>query len=121
MSLNVPSFLEAFNHLSPIKWMIGNLAPYTLRGVTFSCTDMQKLPNGHCPVATGEDALKLYNLNGNAALNLLAVGICAVIYRMLAFLILKARMTRWDWKERLGRGRSTKGEGRQKTEDSGVV
>ncbi len=121
MSLNVPSFLLAFNHLSPIKWMIGNLAPYTLRGVTFSCTDMQKLPNGQCPVATGEDALKLYNQNGNAALNLLAVGICAVVYRMPAFLILKARMTRWDWKERLGQGWSTKEEGRRKTEDSVVV
>ena len=27
VSFNVPSFLQAFNHLSPLKWAIGNLAP----------------------------------------------------------------------------------------------
>ena len=101
ISLNIPAFLQAFNHLSPIKWGIGNLAPYTLRGIIFSCTEAQKLPSGQCPVPTGEDALKLYNLDGNAGLNLLAVGICVVAYRILAFIVLKARRTRWEWRERL--------------------
>lgn len=105
MSLHVPSFLQAFNHLSPIKWAIGNLAPYTLTGVHFSCTEDQQLPNGQCPIRDGKDVLKLYNLNGNAGLNLLAVGICVVVYRLLAFLILKAKRTRWALRERLGRGR----------------
>ena len=106
MSLNIPSFLQAFNHLSPIKWAIGNLAPYTLAGVMFSCTTAQQLPNGQCPVATGEDAVKLYNLDGNAGLNLLALSICLVVYRMLAFLLLKTKRTKWGLKERLGRGRN---------------
>lgn len=105
MSLNIPPFLEAFNHLSPIKWAIGNLGPYTLDGVNFTCTEAQLLPNGQCPVNTGEDALNLYNLNGNAGLNLLALGICLVVYRMLAFVLLKAKRTRWALKERMGRGR----------------
>lgn len=104
MSLHVPAFLEAFNHLSPIKWSIGNLAPYTLAGVHFSCTEEQQLPNGQCPITDGKDVLNLYNLNGNAGLNLLAVGICVVVYRILAFLILKAKRTRWAWRERLRRG-----------------
>ena len=104
MSLHIPSFLQAFNHLSPIKWAIGNLAPYTLAGVHFSCTEDQQLPNGQCPVTDGKDVLDLYNLNGNAGLNLLAVGICVVVYRMLAFLVLKAKRMRWA-SERLGRGR----------------
>ncbi|KAL8690046.1 MAG: hypothetical protein Q9218_004415, partial [Villophora microphyllina] len=39
MSLDIPAFLQAWNHLSPIKWSLGNLAPYTLRGVRFSCAD----------------------------------------------------------------------------------
>jgi len=108
MSLNIPAFLQAFNHLSPIKWGIGNLAPYTLRGTTFSCTEEQKLPSGQCPVETGEDALKLYNLNGNAGLNIFAVGICLVVYRMSAFLVLKARRTRWAWRERIGKASSHK-------------
>lgn len=103
MSLHVPSFLQAFNHLSPIKWAIGNLAPYTLAGVHFSCTEDQRLPNGQCPITDGKEVLDLYNLNGNAGLNLLAVGICVVVYRILAFLILKAKRTRWAWPEKLGR------------------
>ena len=94
MSLNIPSFLQAFNHLSPIKWGIGNLAPYTLRGIMFSCKEAQRMPDGRCPVETGEDAMRLYNLDGNAGLNLLAVGICVVAYRGLAFLVLKGRRTR---------------------------
>ena len=105
MSLHIPSFLQAFNHLSPIKWSIGNLAPYTLAGVQFSCTEDQKLPNGQCPVRDGKDVLDLYNLNGNARLNLLAVGVCVVVYRMLAFLVLRAKRMRWDWSDRPGRRR----------------
>ncbi|KAL9104337.1 MAG: hypothetical protein Q9163_000683 [Psora crenata] len=92
MSLNIPSFLQAFNHLSPLKWSLGNLAPYSLRGVKFRCTDYQRLSNGQCPINTGEDVLGQYNFQTNAGLNLLALGICAVIYRMVAFLVLKGRM-----------------------------
>ena len=105
MSLHVPSFLQAFNHLSPIKWSIGNLAPYTLAGVHFSCTKEQQLPNGQCPITDGEDVLNLYNLKGNAGLNLMAVGICVVVYRMLAFLVLKAKRMRWAWPKKLDRER----------------
>jgi len=98
MSLNIPSFLQAFNHLSPIKWALGNLAPYTLTGIRFTCPDAQKLPNGECPISTGEQVLSLYNLDANAGLNLMALGLCVVAYRMLAYVLLVARRTRWDWR-----------------------
>lgn len=113
MSLNIPSFLQAFNHLSPIKWSLGNLAPYTLRGVVFTCTDAERLPGGGCPIETGEDVLRLYNFETNAGLNLLAIGICVVAYRMLAFLVLKAKRTPWGWSERVSWRRKGKmaGEG----------
>ncbi len=99
------SFVDHAWHLSPIKWAIGNLAPYTLAGVHFSCTEDQRLPNGQCPIRDGKDVLNLYNLDGNARLNLMAVGICVVVYRILAYLVLKARRTRWTWPDRLGRRR----------------
>lgn len=105
MSPNIPAFLQVFNHLSPVKWSIGNLAPRMLAGVTFSCTEAQRLPNGQCPVTDGEDVLNIYNLNGNAGWNLPALGICVVVYPMLAFL-LKAKRTRWARRERSGWGRS---------------
>ena len=101
MSLNIPSFLQAFNHLSPIKWSLGNLVPYSFEGVEFTCMDYQRLPNGQCPIRTGEDVLKQYNFETNAGLNLLAVGVCTVVYRIVAFLVLKAKRTRWSLWERV--------------------
>ena len=98
MSLNMPSFLEAWNHLSPIKWSLGNLATYTLEGIVFTCPDDQKLPTGQCPIGTGQDVLRLYGLERNAPLNLLGLGVCAIAYRLVAFLLLLARRTRWNWR-----------------------
>ncbi|MCJ1295273.1 hypothetical protein MMC34_006835 [Xylographa carneopallida] len=100
ISLDISPFLQAFNHLSPSKWAIGNLAPYSLDGIVFTCTEAQRLPGGQCPIATGEQALQLYNLNGNASLNLMALGIVTVGYRVVAYLLLKAKRTDWGWKER---------------------
>ena len=104
MSLNIPSFLAAFNHLSPILWSLGNLAPYSLRDQHFTCNEDQKLPNGECPISTGVQVLQLYNLDKNAGMSLLALGICTVIYRVVAYLLLKAKRTHWNLKERFGWG-----------------
>lgn len=97
ISINIPAFLQAWNHLSPVKWSIGNLAPYTLRGIRFTCTDAQRLPSGACPIDTGEQALELYQLNTNAKLNLIVLIIIVVAYRLLAFVLLAVKRTRWDW------------------------
>jgi hypothetical protein len=107
LSLNIPSFLQAFNHLSPSKWAVGNLAPYSLEGMTFTCTTAQQLPNGTCPVSTGEQVLQIYNLDVNAGLYLMAMGICAVAYRVLAYLLLKAKKTPWGWRKRFRKSAST--------------
>lgn len=94
VSLNVPPFLQAFNHLSPLKWAIGNLAPYSMQGLTFTC-DISQQVNGICPIGTGEQALQLYNLNASPGLNILALGICTIGYRLVAYLLLKAVKTIW--------------------------
>ena len=104
MSLNIPTFLAAFNHLSPIMWSLGNLAPYSLRDQHFTCNDYQKLPNGQCPISTGAQVLRLYNLDKDAGMNLLALGVCTVIYRVIAYLLLKAKRTNWNLRERFGFG-----------------
>lgn len=104
MSLNIPSFLAAFNRLSPIVWSLGNLAPYSIRDQHFTCNDYQRLPNGECPISTGVQVLRLYNLDKDAGRNLLALGICTVIYRIVAYLLLKAKRTHWNFKERFGVG-----------------
>ncbi|KAL6710442.1 hypothetical protein ACN47E_008490 [Coniothyrium glycines] len=94
ISLQVPPFLQAWNHLSPIKWAIGNVAPYTFRGLKLTCEDWQKI-NGVCPITTGEQVLELYNLDKNPEMYLMALGICAIAYRFLAYVLLKAVKERW--------------------------
>jgi hypothetical protein len=106
MSLDIPDFLQAWNHLSPIKYAIGNMAPYTLRGLDFTCEDWQRV-NGQCPIESGEQVLDLYKLNGNPEMNLMALGICAIVYRFLAYVVLKVVKERWIGKlwRKLGGGK----------------
>ena len=91
LSVNLPPFLQAFNHLSPAKWSVGKLAPYTLRGQTFTCTEAQQLSRGICPITTGPQALELYNLKSNRGKGLAALGACSIAYGIAAYVLLKAR------------------------------
>ena len=88
-SLNISSFLQAWNHLSPSKYLVANLAAYSMHGQTFSCTPEQEV-GGKYPIRTGEDALRLYNLGVNAHLNLMALVITTVINRSAAYGVLRS-------------------------------
>ena len=90
MSINIPSFLQAFNHLSPAKYSVASLAVYTFTDVRFTCTSGQKV-NGQCPIRNGEEVLSLYHLNQNPKLNLMALGILAICYRFVAYVVLKVK------------------------------
>ncbi|KAF7169250.1 hypothetical protein CNMCM5623_002068 [Aspergillus felis] len=89
MSLNVNDVLQAINHLSPIKYSIANLAPYAMRDQNFTCTAAQLLANGTCPIQTGQQVLQLYNLDKNAPMNVMALGVCTIVYRLVAYGMLK--------------------------------
>lgn len=95
MSLDVPPFLAAWNYLSPVKWSVSALIPYSLDGVVFTCTEYQRLPSGECPIQNKADVEKLYKIGGNKELSVLALGLCAIGYRLLAYVILKIKKTRW--------------------------
>ena len=95
MSINMPSFLKGVNYLSPLRYAIRNLAPYSLRGLTFTCDATQRLPNGECTISTGLQVLELYELNANPGINIMALGVCAVVYRLLAYILLKATRKHW--------------------------
>ncbi|KAF3387300.1 putative ABC transporter ATP-binding protein/permease [Penicillium rolfsii] len=105
MSLNVNEVLQGLNHLSPIKYAIANLAPYSMHGQRFHCTSSQQLADGSCPISTGEEVLALYNLDKNGPMNVLALGVCTIIYRLVAYLFLKVMrshrlMERWrEWRQ----------------------
>lgn len=89
MSLNVNEVLQGINHLSPIKYAIANLAPYSLRNQRFHCTPTQQLADGSCPITSGKQVLQLYNLDKNGPMNIMALGVCTVIYRLVAYALLK--------------------------------
>ncbi|EWC46649.1 hypothetical protein DRE_04136 [Drechslerella stenobrocha 248] len=93
MSYTVPDFLAAMNHLSPLKYAVGNLLPFSLEEQMFTCRDTQRLPNGACPIESGEDVLRLYGYNYNSRNNLIIVGLVTVAYRIFAYLVLKAKKT----------------------------
>lgn len=95
LSIDMPGFLQGVNYLSPIRYAIRNLAPYSLRSITFTCNDTQKLPSGECIISTGQQVLQLYDLDTNPAMNIMALGICTLVYRLLAYLLLKAMRTHW--------------------------
>ncbi|KAL8653372.1 MAG: hypothetical protein Q9226_003875 [Calogaya cf. arnoldii] len=95
MSLDIPAFLQAWNHLSPIKWCLGNLAPYTLRGLHFTCPDGEEQCGG---LRTGEEVLTLYNLDTDPGKNLAALGACVVIYRLVAWGLLELKRKRSGWR-----------------------
>ncbi|KAF2115591.1 ABC transporter-like protein [Lophiotrema nucula] len=95
LSLNIPGFLQAWNHLSPVKYAVGNMGPFTLRNQHFTCEDWQRLPNGNCPITTGKEVLDLYHLDKNPNYQIMALGICAIAYRVVAYLILKCVKERW--------------------------
>ncbi|PGH21586.1 hypothetical protein AJ80_03146 [Polytolypa hystricis UAMH7299] len=106
MSLNIPAVLQALNHLSPIKYSVANLAPYAMKGQLFTCSDSQRLPDGSCPIQTGEQVLDLYNLDKNAGMNLMALGVCTIVYRLVAYGLLRILRSPSFWENfRIGLGK----------------
>lgn len=98
LSIGMPSFLKGVNYLSPVRYAIANLAPYTLRGVELTCEDIQRnVTTGRCQVETGEQVLGLFGFaNSNPGLEILGVGIATIVYRLFAWALLKAVRTHWS-------------------------
>ncbi|KAJ3991099.1 hypothetical protein F5050DRAFT_1581990, partial [Lentinula boryana] len=95
MSIDMIGFLQGINYISPLKYAMANLLPYTLRGMNFTCDDSQRLTDRQCPLSTGEQVLDLYKLNVDPAPMLGALVAATVVYRIAAYLIL--RLSRTDF------------------------
>ncbi|KAF4126202.1 ABC-type branched-chain amino acid transport system, ATPase component [Geosmithia morbida] len=104
LSIDMPDLFKAFNYLSPIRYGTRAMGPYSLRGVEFTCNDEQRLPNGRCPIETGEDVLKLYRFDVDPVVNIAALAGCIVVYRLLAWALL--RVVRGRWREKMQSGKS---------------
>jgi energy-coupling factor transporter ATP-binding protein EcfA2 len=97
LSVGMPKILQDLNYLSPVKYVIGNLAPYILRGVRFECSSEEILPGEtECVQTTGEDVLQLYGLDKSPHQQLLLLATVVVAYRLTAFGVLYAMKGNWS-------------------------
>lgn len=101
MSINMPELFNAFNYISPCRYAVRALAPVSLRGQTFSCDGDQRLADGSCVMSTGEQVLDLYKLDVNVVVNVAALAGTVVVYRLVAYLLLRLVRTRWERKAKI--------------------
>lgn len=98
------------------------MAAYTFRDLTFTCEEWQKI-NGRCPYTNGKEVLDLYKLNVNPEMNLMALGICAIVYRFMAYVVLKVVKERWIGKawRKMGGGKRAMEKTDSAQDSSGVT
>lgn len=89
LSLNMPAFLKAVNWVSPVKFATGIVSNLDLDGNTFSCEGQVTDAAGNCLLSTGEAVMKVFGLKISVPVYLGAMAVCIVMYRLLAFGVLK--------------------------------
>ncbi|ROW08907.1 hypothetical protein VMCG_02679 [Cytospora schulzeri] len=94
MSIHMPALFTAFNWISPLRYAVRAVGPITLRGQTFTCEASQRLSDGSCTVSTGEEVLKLYNLDANPFVNIGGLAATIVVYRLVAYAVLRLVKTK---------------------------
>lgn len=55
---NIPIFLKWIIWISPVRYAFESYVWLQFDGVTFTCTDAQRLPDGTCPISTGNQVLQ---------------------------------------------------------------
>ncbi|KAK0443527.1 P-loop containing nucleoside triphosphate hydrolase protein [Armillaria borealis] len=96
MSADMPAFLQGINKVSPLGYVIRNIMPLAFSGQMFTCDDNQRLYDGSCAVSAGEQVLEMYNMNEDAVpLNLGAVVVTMLVYRFLAYIVVKVAKARF--------------------------
>lgn len=63
--------------------------------MVFYCKPEQLAADGTCPVTSGEDVLKLYDLDVNTTAYVVGMVACLVIYRILAYGLLRLKLMHW--------------------------
>ena len=97
----MPGFFKGVNYVSPAKYAVGCMAIKGFRGFEFTCTDAQRLPDGNCPIQTGQQVLDLFNYHTSLGSNIGALVAVTVGYRLIAYAVL--RLTKADF-EVTGKG-----------------
>ena len=78
---------------------VGAVMTVSLRGMVFYCTPSQLSADGTCPITSGDDVLRLYNLDVNTMAYSLGMVACVIAYRIIAYWLLKLKLTQWQLKK----------------------
>jgi len=84
-SLRMPGWLRALKWINPLRYSVGNLVVWMMRGQVFTCEESQRGADGRCKVETGEQVLGLYGMEEDPRVMLAGLVGCMVVYRMVAF------------------------------------
>ncbi|KAI1390767.1 P-loop containing nucleoside triphosphate hydrolase protein [Hypoxylon trugodes] len=96
---DVPAFIRAITYISPTFHGVSNLLPFALRGSVFFCDPNELAADGSCAVTTGEEVLDLFHMNVSTTRGLVGLAVCVVVYRLIAYILLKAKF--FSFRERL--------------------
>jgi hypothetical protein len=88
--------LEGIDYPTLLRWMLGKLASYSLRGVIFTCDASQQLENGWYPIKDGQQWLELYDMDVDAKTYLAVLIGITIQYGLLAYVVLKFSQFRWQ-------------------------
>ena len=89
MSIEMPAFFKGINYISPSKYAVATVSIKTFTDFEFTCTDAQRLPDGSCPIQTGQQVLDLLNYHTSLASNIGALVAVTVVYRVIAYVVLR--------------------------------
>lgn len=85
----MPTFFKGVNYVSPGKYAAASISIKTFTDFEFTCTDAQRLPDGSCPIQTGQQVLDLFNYHTSLASNIGALVAVTVAYRLIAYTVLR--------------------------------
>ena len=85
----MPAFFKGVNYISPGKYAAACVSIKAFTNLVFTCTDTQRLPDGSCPIQTGQQVLDLFNYHTSLASNIGALVGVTVAYRLVAYAVLR--------------------------------
>ena len=85
----MPAFFKGINNISPGRYVAVCVSIMAFRNFEFTCTDAQRLPDGNCPIQTGQQVLDMFNYHTSLASNIGALVGVTVGYRLVAYAVLR--------------------------------
>jgi len=84
---SIPAGIRWLQHLSFIRYGYVAMMELEFDGLTFG--PAEELPDGSCPISTGQQRLELLGVTGTIASDILILALVGVVFRFLAYWALR--------------------------------